>query len=327
MAVRTTETPEQQQAVERLASPAPAAMPGVLSTAGVLALQATAGNAAVARAVAQQRTLARAVDANALADAIHAAVDRLGTDEAAIFSALGQLNRDPAEVDRLMAAYQARHGADLLTVLADELSGADLQQARFLMRLQSSARMDTAAGELETMVGQQATWTGSGPGSGNTFEQWASAATEAAAPPVSALTSINCWEMVILAAYRSGVLTWQWIHDRYTANVGDWGGYMVTMLSKGSRIPYVPGARAGRAPLRGDIVFMDGIAHVAMATGNVDGAGRAEVISFWPPPNTPFTRGGTLDSVKVTTIEELSDWWAANMPPAPVVELAAPPWS
>jgi hypothetical protein len=64
-----------------------------------------------------------------------------------------------------------------------------------------------------------------------------------------------------------------------------------------------------------------------MATGNVDGTGRAEVISFWPPPNTPFTRGGTLDSVKVTTIEELSDWWAANMPPAPVVELAAPPWS
>lgn len=289
-------------------------------------MQATAGNAAVARVMAQ-RTLARAVDANALADAIHAAVDGLGTDEAAIFSALTQLNRDPAEVDRLKAAYQARFNADLLTVLADELSAAELQQARFLMRLQSSARMDTAAGELETMVGQEATWVPSGPASGNTFQQWASAATEAAAPPLEALTSINCWEMVILAAYRAGLLTWQWIHDRYTANVSGWGDYMVGMLSRGSRIPYVPGAPAGRKPLRGDIVFMDGMAHVAMATGSVDGTGRAEIISFWPPPNTPFTPGGTLDSVKLTTIEELSDWWAANMPPAPAVELAAPPWS
>jgi hypothetical protein len=324
MAVRTRETPELE---EQTVSPAPAVAPDGRSAAGVLALQASAGNAAVARAMAQQRMLARTIDVDALAVAIHTAVSGAATDEAAIFRALGQLNRDPNEVDRLTAAYHARFNEDLLTVLGGELDATGLQQARFLMRLQSSARMDTAAGELETMVGQQATWTGSGPGSGNTFEHWASAATEAAAPPVSAVTSINCWEMVILAAYRAGVLTWQWIHDRYTANVSNWGDYMVGMMSRGSRIPYVAGAPAGRKPLRGDIVFMDGMAHVAMATGNVDGAGRAEVISFWPPPNTPFTRGGTLDSVKVTTIEELSDWWTANMPPAPVVELAAPPWS
>jgi hypothetical protein len=306
--------------------------------ARILALQASAGNAAVSRMISllpsagvarapARPTLARLLDYDGLATRIHDATDRLGTDEAAIMNALRQLNRDPAEVDQLLAAYQRRFGEDMIAVLNSELSGADLQNAMFLLRRAPSPGMQAVAAEMESMVGQQATWTGSGPGSGNTFETWASAASESAAPPLSTVTSINCWEMVLLAAYRAGLLTWQWIHDQYTAAVGDWGGYMVNMLSRGARIPYVPGAPAGRKPLAGDIVFMDGMAHVALATGNVDGAGRADVISFWPPPNTPFTRGGTIDSVKHTTIEELVDWWAANMPPAPLVELAAPPWS
>ncbi len=313
--------------------------PAPASVARILALQATAGNAAVARMIsllpsagvarapAAGPTLARLLDYDGLAERIHEATDRLGTDEAAIVNALRQLNRDPAEVDQLLAAYQRRFGEDMIAVLNSELSGADLQTAMFLLRRAPSPGMQAVAAEMESMVGQQATWTGSGPGSGNTFETWASAATESAAPPLSTVTSINCWEMVLLAAYRAGLLTWQWIHDQYTAAVGDWGSYMVNMLSRGARIPYTAGAPAGRKPLAGDLVFMDGMAHVALATGNVDGAGRADVISFWPPPNTPFTRGGTIDSVKHTTIEELVDWWAANMPPAPLVELAAPPWS
>jgi hypothetical protein len=72
---------------------------------------------------------------------------------------------------------------------------------------------------------------------------------------------------------------------------------------------------------------MDGINHVALATGTTDATGRAGIISFWPPPNTTFTSGGTVDDVKHTTIEELVDWWTLNMPPVPLVELAAPPWS
>jgi hypothetical protein len=326
MAVRTRQAFDGQEELEAAASATATAVPAAMSPAGVLALQATAGNAAVARAIAR-RTLARAIDHNALAEAIHTAVEGIGTDEAAIFRALEQLNRDPAEVDRLKAAYQGRFGEDLLAALDSELSGEELQHARFLLRLAPSSGMEAVASEMDSMVGEQAKWTGSGPGSGNTFEQWASAATEAAAPPVSTLTTINCWEMILLAAYNANLLTWQWIHDQYTAAVGDWGSHMVQMLSRGTRIPYVAGAPAGRKPLRGDLVFMDGVAHVALATGNEDAAGRAEVISFWPPPNTPFKRGGTIDSVKVTTIEELSDWWAANMPPAPYVELAAPPWS
>ena len=104
------------------------------------------------------------------------------------------------------------------------------------------------------------------PGLRHTFETWASAASESAAPPLSTVTSINCWEMVLLAAYRANLLTWQWIHDQYTAAVGDWGAHMVSMLSaaRGSRTSE---AAAGRKPLAGDLVFMDGMAHVALATG------------------------------------------------------------
>ena len=229
------------------------------SVARVLALQASAGNAAVARMIsllpsagvarapAAGRTLARLLDYDGLAERIHEATDRLGTDEAAIMNALRQLNRDPAEVDQLLAAYQRRFGEDMIAVLNSELSGADLQTAMFLLRRAPSPGMQAVAAEMESMVGQQATWTGSGPGSGNTFETWASAASESAAPPLSTVTSINCWEMVLLAAYRAGLLTWQWIHDQYTAAVGYWGAYMVNMLSRGARIPYSPRARRAQA--------------------------------------------------------------------------------
>jgi hypothetical protein len=74
-------------------------------------------------------------------------------------------------------------------------------------------------------------------------------------------------------------------------------------------------------PQRGDLVFFNGLAHVALATGS-----GSEVYTFWPPPNTPFTAGGTTDKVKVFTIEALVTWWTANLPPAPVVEFAAPAW-
>jgi hypothetical protein len=75
-------------------------------------------------------------------------------------------------------------------------------------------------------------------------------------------------------------------------------------------------------PSRGDLVFFNGLAHVAMATGT-----GSDVYTFWPPPNTPFTPGGTVDRVKISTIEALSNWMTAH--PAigtPTVEFASPSW-
>lgn len=182
------------------------------------------------------------------------------------------------------------------------------------------------ATEMAGLVGQQATWRGSGPGSGTTFQIWASAAVKPAIdPPLGAVTVINCWEMIMLAAYRSGVLSWARIHSIYTSGVPNWGAFLVNQLSFNNRIRYNPGSPAVR-PVVGDIVFFDGASHVALATGNTDALGRTQVYSFWPPPNTAFTAGGTLDDVKITTIEELNDYWVGKGKPAFKLEFTTPNW-
>jgi hypothetical protein len=129
---------------------------------------------------------------------------------------------------------------------------------------------------------------------------------------------MNCWEAVLLSAYRAGSIKWTWIHSMYiSVPVANW----VSTMSRGARHSYsVPGPNPVK-PQRGDIVFFNGIAHVALATGS-----GSNVYTFWPPPNTPFTPGGTTDKVKVFTIEQLVSWWTINMPPQPVVEFGAPSW-
>ena len=176
---------------------------------------------------------------------------------------------------------------------------------------------DATTRSMETSVGTPMVWRPSGPGSGTNFESWASAPTETPFPAVTATTVMNCWEAVLLAAYRSRAITWNWIHNLYVSTpTGDW----VDAMSRGARHNYaIPGPNL---PLhRGDLVFFNGLAHVALANGN-----GSEVITFWPPPNTPFMAGGTPDRVKVFTIENLVTWWERNMPPAPTVEFAAPAW-
>lgn len=177
---------------------------------------------------------------------------------------------------------------------------------------------DATSASMSASVGTTMVWTPSGPGSGTDFERWASAPAETPFPAVTAATVMNCWEAVLLSAYRSGAINWIWIHNMYVSiPAASW----VSAMSRGPRHTYaIPGPNA-HMPQRGDIVFFDGIAHVALATG----AG-SDVYTFWPPPNTPFTPGGTTDKVKVFTIEQLVTWWTANSPPAPVVEFGAPSW-
>lgn len=184
------------------------------------------------------------------------------------------------------------------------------------------------AGQMGATVGQQATWVPSNPSSGNTFASWASAATEGAAPAVQPATKINCWEMVLLVAFRAGAISWKWIHDVYTASSaatgGDWGAYLALRLTPSGRQTYNRGSPAGPQPRRGDVVLFNGVAHVAMATGSRDAAGRTQVYSFWPPPNKG-SFAGTVDAVKITTIEELADYMIAQWGPVHI-EFGAGPW-
>ena len=189
--------------------------------------------------------------------------------------------------------------------------------------------------EMSSMVGQGATWTPSGGAATrdpkdpsdkpNTFAAWAEAPTEAAAPALTGSTTINCWEMVLLAAYRSGLLKWQWIHDTYVAAKADWGAYLAKRLIPGARTVYDRAAHSPN-PGRGDIVLWNGASHVGLALGTRDGSGRAEVLSFWPPPDKPSIPA-TYDVVKVTTIEQLADYMLKTWPADPLtVEFGNPPW-
>ena len=79
---------------------------------------------------------------------------------------------------------------------------------------------------------------------------------------------------------------------------------------------------AGKTSLtRGDLIFFNGAAHVALATGKKD-----EVDTFWPPPDNSAYHAGTVDKVKTSTISALSDWMKNHFGHAPVVEFGAPVW-
>lgn len=177
---------------------------------------------------------------------------------------------------------------------------------------------DATSAAMQQMVGTKMEWHGSGQASGTTFQVWAAAATEVPFPAITSTTVMNCWEAVMLAAYRAGVLSWARIHAIYTAS-GSASGWVGLLAA--SRRTYVRGG-ASAPPQRGDLVFFDGMNHVALATGNGD-----QVYSFWPAPDTPFAvAGATPDRVKLTTIADIVTWWSGNLGGTPKVEIGAPSW-
>ncbi len=178
---------------------------------------------------------------------------------------------------------------------------------------------DATAHAMGQMVGTRMRWHPSGPRPGTDFQAWAAAAAETPFPAVTTATVINCWEAVMLAGYRAGVLSWARIHAIYTSGASS--GWPALMTA-GSRRVFVR-TGASPAPQRGDLVFFNGMDHVALATGN-----GTEVYSFWPAPDTPFAASGsTPDRVKIVTIDAIVAWWTANMGSGPPkVEIGAPSW-
>jgi Domain of unknown function (DUF4157) len=199
-----------------------------------------------------------------------------------------------------------------------------MHTARFRQQLSLSL-------EATNRLGSTMTWTPSGPGSGNTFETWASAATQPATSPAwNSSTTINCWEMILLAAFERGLTTWQWIHNLYTAGSGPaWDAALPGRMTSGTMIPYRVGDPNSPSPNRGQIVFFNDDAHVALAEGYRNGAGQNVIISFWPPPGHAAA-WGTADQVKLTTIEDLVTYMLSRPTLAPGgvvnVTFANSPW-
>lgn len=139
---------------------------------------------------------------------------------------------------------------------------------------------------------------------------------------VSSTSTMNCWEMILLAAYQTGMLGRDQVYDWYTNDT------IEDMMASQSGTYKLGDPKTAR-PDRGDIVFMHGLNHVVIAQGSTSG-GKEKVYSFWPPSDySPATvqsaiASGKIDSVKKgktqdTSIESLADWMKAlSMEPNPI---------
>jgi len=190
--------------------------------------------------------------------------------------------------------------------------------------------------EMESLESKKATWRISEPGRGGTFDTWAMAKDEQAAgplPPVAPITTLNCSEMVLLAALRLKLTTWKWVHDLYVkgAKAADWSKTLVDALSRGARTQYSISDANTPRPNRGQVVFFNGAEHVALANGKTkpgnQGGAESGLLSFWPPPRNEKYVMGTEDSVQETTIEAVSDYIKrASGRGQPKIEFSQPPW-
>lgn len=79
------------------------------------------------------RQIADRLEYDNLAERIHKAIAGLGTDEAAVYLALQQLERDPTAIGRLEARYLARYGVTLQADIEDDFSLEELEYALQLL--------------------------------------------------------------------------------------------------------------------------------------------------------------------------------------------------
>jgi hypothetical protein len=112
-----------------------------------------------------------ALDFSAMAEALHSAMARLGTDEELIYVTLQKLERDATATTTLRTTYQSRYGSDLEVDIRDEMSGSELDFALELLGIPPSggaavsqrppgttAEFEAAARRLEAaMTGQVGT--------------------------------------------------------------------------------------------------------------------------------------------------------------------------
>ena len=143
--------------------------------------------------------------------------------------------------------------------------------------------------------------TGSQIGRGpNAFAVWV----RGGADPTDA-SGMNCWEMVLYSAWRSGAVSKAWIVQIHTDATAANNAVAAPPTAYhdviAARLNYGAAAAvpAGAVP-RGNIVFFNGVDHVAISTGVLLGTGRHEVISLWQVPNNNY-------ATQRTSIEDLDD--------------------
>ncbi len=108
-----------------------------------------------------QRVTLTAKDYDGLAEQLHDAMYRFGTDEEAIFVALQKLEKDAAAITKLKDVYKKKYAADLEADIRSEMSGSELRFALELLGIASkkpeervAAGPPSTAAEYESVAAQ-----------------------------------------------------------------------------------------------------------------------------------------------------------------------------
>lgn len=282
-------------------------------TAGVLALQRTAGNAATSallhgdtsRGGPQAAQVQRAAVADFMATDPSRVTDAQldGTDEFKAYLA----SSTPA---KKVSPDDARLALRLLLRYLNQLPPGTMFGPHDLDGwLRTAQARSKVAGTAEGAVGS-GEWVALSPAdvrgpttSGSDFMQWMLGG---GSVPAVKTAKGNCWEMVMFSAYRAGQLTEARMREIYTkGQAADKarGGLafpetVEAELRAGTEYVYDPAKAGSPRPLRGDVViFQNAAGHVSLATGRLVG-GQVEIVSHWGPPhNNP--------KIETTTIEDL----------------------
>jgi hypothetical protein len=141
-------------------------------------------------------------------------------------------------------------------------------------------------------------------------------------------TTFNCWEAIIIAAILGNVLeNGTGLITLYQEDADSFHDTLAKALVSGVNRGYKHGSLL-QMPVCGDIVLLDGLSHVVIATGN-SGPTGTQVASFWPAPQKSakeFGKYGTLCAMQLTTIEALSTWMKATFGAEPKVAFGSPSW-
>jgi hypothetical protein len=182
------------------------------------------------------------------------------------------------------------------------------------------------------LAGAQVTWTNHQPAS--TLVQWYRAHRANNAPvlpliPIPAVagpTAMVCYELPIYAAAACGVLTaqtlWDLVHSFDGVGHGSAASIMKALTSAWSFRKTFDQASAVEQMSRGDIVFFNGVGHVAIALGNSKAPGQ--IASVWGM-NPIGVQAAT--PIEVTTVATVLGQIAVGAPGlAQVVTYSSPKW-
>ena len=117
-------------------------------------LQRTAGNAAVERLVAQRAVaMAPAIaltnkDIDAIAEQVHTAIEGLGTDEEAVYSALEKLGKNQPMINKVKTSYKTQFKADLEGDIRGDFSGKECQLALELINIKHDPKKADLVGKV-----------------------------------------------------------------------------------------------------------------------------------------------------------------------------------